>query len=251
MVGEVTGTSIGCRLRRIAVRLLLGAGLAGAAFLCCALLGAGTASAAQTPTTPTTGHSGHGLLGTLVGSVTTTLDGTLTVLDTTATTVVEPPPAAGPVTTPQPPAPPVATKPLPAKKTTAKHSITAVTARPATAPTRTKPAVSSRHAVTHAATATVRKAAPAARPVPAQPRSAGAGHHRPAPLPTPAPQYPSPAVPASSVSAGHDGAMTARHLVATAPSHSDLRSATGAGGWSADPAALAARSQGLPTTSPD
>lgn len=275
MVG-VAGTGvlpgIGGRLRRLVVRLVLGFGLAALVWLVTAIAHTATASAAESPTatsptaaSPSTGVSaGDGLLGNLVGSLTTTVTGTLdtvtgsnvgTTLDTvvgdvtsTATHVVSTTTSTvtstvtgtvGAVTSTTHVATPVAT----AKPVAAKPVTRAVP--PPAAPVRRSVAV-----VVHTAKTV---AAPNVSPRRATGPAVGVRPHRPVapPLPAPAPQQPSPAVPASSVTPGHSGAGQLRHAVAAVPAGTEHGVPAGAAGWSAEPAALAARVQALPTTSPD
>jgi hypothetical protein len=257
----------GARLRRLAVRLTLAAGLAGIALVLGAVL-ASTASADELPATASdSGSTGNGLLGTLVGSVTNTVTGTvqstlsttLDIVDNTVDTTVDTvgtvvDSAVGSVVGTAPgiapePATPVTATPVtthtsaPVAHTTA-HPRQAVSTRPV----RHHPVVTPRHAATVAPAQSVH----VAHPVTPTAHTAGLLTHRPARLPSPAtPQCPNPAVPASSSSAGHGPTGSARSALAVVPCHADLTATAGSDGWSADPATLAARSQGLPATAPD
>jgi hypothetical protein len=261
-----TGTApAGFRLRRLAVRLVLAAGLAGIALILGAALNAGTASADELPATANDNSSG-GLLGTLVGSVTDTVTGvvstsvsatlstTLDVVDTTVHsigTVVGGTPNPAPADT----APDNTTTPAATPVTTRRSSVP-VTTKPVAHTAHHEQAVVStrtvrRHPVgtRHAATVAAPRAVRAAHPATPAAHIAGPGRHRPVPLP--APQEPNPAMPVSSCGAGHSPTGPIRSAFAVVPSHSDRTALAAADGWSADPAVLAARSQGLPTTSPD
>lgn len=258
VVVDVTGSGnepgIGWRLRTLAVRVLVGIGLAAVAWLLGAALSAGTASAAEPslPTLPSTGHghASNGLLGSLVGTVTGTVGNLVGDTTTTTTTVVktvDPPPATPPKQTPkQTPKPSANTKTTQKTTPVAKVVPVAVVVPPTTAvvpravhrtlvvPTRREAAVR-----TQATTSSV------------TPHRRFIETRAPHPAPAPAPLAPSPDVPVTVVSAGHSTGHLARAVIATDVPGPAVPTQVSPGGWRADPATLAARCQCLPATSPD
>lgn len=275
----------GHRLRRFAVRLVIGAGLAALAWLLSSAVSAGTASAAQNPqgTAPAdgspSGTAGGGLLGGLLGdlgntlstTVSTTVSGvTNTVAAVTGTvttgvvgglvnglagtlqTVTD---VVAPITGTSGGGTQAGSGPTPAPVVVrtpaapAGHQVVPVVpVVPLSAPA-TVPAASPviiRHVTTSVAPQQVPDTTPAAAPVLDTPRSPS---H---PLPDPAPQpAPTPAVPASFASAGHGFHGPARHALGASSSDTFAPFLAAFGVHSADSAAITGRSQGLPPTTPD
>lgn len=249
----------GTRLARVAgrrlPRLLRGAlvaiGLSGLIWLLGLLIGSGTAAADPPPAQPT--HS-TGLLGGLVGGLTSTLG---SVLDTTTSTVGQVLGTASPVVvTPPVFSPPVVREsplPQPESVPVARHAPThsaprastpEATPQPAPSPPATTP-VKHAEPVVHNTVAPVRHAAPPVGPDLANPSG-------PAPSPDKSPSKPfAPAVPTGSVSAGHDGPGQARNSHGVLAGQSTLEppaQALRTHGHAADAGDPAA---GLPATAPD
>jgi len=284
VAGTAVTPGIGGRLRRVAFRLVTVAGMAALAWLLSAMVNSGTASASENTThthgtadsannSPDSGTSGGGLLGSLLGGLGNTVSGTLSnvtgtvtatvtqvttgllgtvtsgvggVLNTVVTGVVAPTTAAvvhtvgGVVPAVITPSVPVAAhKPvaLPDQHTVSVPAVAAVVVPQATPVPPAKPFVG--HRVT--SLVAQRIAVPAA--------------HRPMlpdqPLPAPPAPQPAPAVPVSFASAGHGFHGPARHALGVYTAHSGAPSLTALGVRSPDSAALAARHQGLPPTTPD
>lgn len=233
---------------------------------------------------PDSGTSGGGLLGSLLGGLGNTVSGTLSnvtgtvtsvtttvtqvttgllgtvtsgvggVLNTVVTGVVAPATTAvshtvgGVVPAVTTPSVPVAGhKPVALPE---QHIIGSLPGAPAVAPAAVvvppaTPAPAAKPLLGHRVTSLVaqRSAVPAAHPstLPDQPLPAP-----PAPQPAPAP-----AVPVSFASAGHGFHGPARHALGAYTAHSGALSVTALGVRSPDSAALAARHQGLPPTTPD
>lgn len=257
VVVDVTGSGnepgIGWRLRTVAVRILVGAGLAAVAWLLGAALGAGTASAAE-PSLPATGsphassHASNGLLGRVVGTVTGTVTGAVGHLvgnTTTTTTVgtVEPPKATPPKRTATPPATP------PASTRTTQRTTRAVPVAVAVPPTTAAVTEALHHTLV---VPTRREAVRTPTTTPSvTPHRRFTETPAPHPGPAPAPLAPSPDVPVTVVSAGHStGDLTRAATAADVPDPA-VPTQAGPGGWRADPATPAARCQCLPATSPD
>jgi hypothetical protein len=256
-VGEVAGTGAGTRLRGIGVRLLLVATFAGAAWLLGAVLTTGTASAAESQPTDTAG----GLLN-VVGSVTDTVTGTVTntladivpstvtgnVVHTVSTTVDT---TVGTATN-------TVTRPVrktvtPTPATTMPAVVHRSAARTSTStPERSTTARPADHHPTavHPTRTTTKTARPVARYVVHH----SAAHPRRTPRHTPAgpaPQPLSPVLPTGSLTSAHDTGGIGRNALLPAAIGPTTLTRISATGWTADPAVLAARSQGLPATSPD
>jgi hypothetical protein len=251
LVVDVTGTGdrpgIGWRLRRLTVRLMIGAGLATLAWLLSAALDASTASAGEPTSAPANGQTSGVVLGTVLGDTTTGLTNTLatvtggvgsTVGSAVGTTVVPPAkPAPMPTNTAPPRATPLRATPVVVRHTSAPRALPA--ARQAVVVDQQGRAA---HAVTPAKTTPGK---PHRRPFLERPVSA------PAPVPAPAPQAPRPDVPATVASAGHTTGYLARYVIAERIPHLSAPTLVAKGGWSADPATVAARCQCMPATSPD
>lgn len=271
MVVEVTESGalpgVGSRLRRITVRLLLGAGLAVIAWLCTSTLHAGTAAAAvptSANTSASSGQSSNGLLDVVAGSVSDVLGDTTTgvvdtatsvigtttnvttavVTTTTMTTTTTTTTTAVRTTVPSPKSESTTATRKSAASTVVQHAATTPkTFAPKTIHTRI------RHDVVRTSTpAQIRHVATTA--IPPAPRSVLPNNGDPAP--EPAPQPPCPDVPAGSMSAGHDDAGQAARAALTADvANWTAPALVNQAGWTADPATLAARGQCLPATSPD
>jgi hypothetical protein len=278
VVVDVTGTGdrpgIGWRLRRLAIRLAVGAGLAALSWLLSAAVNAGTASADEPTSATASGQVSNGLLGTVVGSLGTVLGDTTTglthalgtvtgtvhtVTTTTVTTVTT---VVTTVVTP-------AKSTLTATKTTVPQAVAATPAQdtPVAAthtPARAVPVVPHTVLMPQRHSTSVGRALRTTAPKTTAPRTtlaktAPRTRHRrpfverqaPAPVPAPAPQAPSPDVPACAASAGHTSGDFARYAIAERILHLSVPTMAGRAGWSADPATVAARGQCLPATSPD
>jgi hypothetical protein len=267
------------RLRRFVLRLAVGAGLATLAWLLSSAVSAGTASAATNPQGPansTPGTDSGGLLGGLLGglgnTLSTTVSGVTSTVSAVTTTVSSVTTGlvggitsglsntldtvtgvVAPITTGltgtsgggtqvgggTKPAPVVVSTPVvPATLPTAAVPIVAPPA-PAATP------VVIRHITTSVVPQQVSDVTPTA-PAPSAPTSPSR------PLPDPAPQpAPTPAVPASFSSAGHGFHGPARHTLGASSSDTFAPFQAAFGVHSADSAAIAGRSQGLPPTTPD
>jgi hypothetical protein len=278
VAGSRVTPGFGRRLRRIALRLAIGAGLAALAWLLSSAMSAGTAAAAENPQgaapsdSSPSGTDGGGLLGGLLGGLGNTLSSTVSgVTDTVSalTTTVSSVTTGvvgglangltGTLNTVTGVVAPVTTgltgtsgggthvgsgpKPAPVVVTTptapAAHQAVSV---PAVAPMAP---VVIRHVTTSVAQQQVSTTTPTA-PVHTAPRLPSR------PLPDPAPQpAPTPAVPASFSSAGHGFHGPARHTLGAFSSDTFAPFLAAFGVHSADSAAIAGRSQGLPPTTPD
>jgi hypothetical protein len=247
VVVDVTDTGvrpgIGRRLcrsaRGLVLRLSVAIGIAGIAWLLGTVLSAGTASAAEAP--PPASDTSSGLLG-VVGSITGSLTDTVTGLTDTVTDVTDTATDTVTGTVTSVVAPPAKSVVVPVVQ----HSIAPVRTAVRHTVSRANRVTAVRHTV-HRATTVVPQRKSLARAIPR--RIARSVHHRPAPLraPSPAPQAPSPVLPSGSANAAHTGASgLAVHVPASA-----APALVSAGGWTADPATLAARNQCLPTASPD
>ncbi len=281
--GTDTGVrpGIGSRLRRLTVQLLLTAGLAAIAWLLGSLvLGPGTASAAEppTPTSPTwsaSSSSARGdLLGTLAGSLTNTVTGLLGSNDVTQHAVHgrrqrhddrdhhrhhhddhgDEPDRRGHGND--------------RSGDVDRHPRTVHTGHSGGRARRCRPHANGcgtpGHDGPRRETGRAARDPPpgpggtpartVAAPViaPKRPAAVRTDQHPHAPLPVPAPQPPSPALPATSVTVRPRLRQPRqdRRSPCTAPARSRTAPAASAG-WSADPATATARSQALPTTSPD
>jgi hypothetical protein len=250
VVVGVTGTGWcpdpGSRLRTLARRLIIAAGLAALGWLCAAALGTATASADTPPPTDDL----LGVVGATADTVTDTLDGTVgTVTDAVTNTVTTATDTVAATTTDVVHAVVPAVSPVvPAKPVVHHHAVVHPVVPKAVRVT------ASRHApiVHHHATAVVSHVVtPVAQ---ARPHVAPAVHRPDAPLRAPppkAPQAPGPVVPAGSVGSAHGTGGVARHaLVPRVVTLADP-SCVGGSGWAAATAVLAARGQGLPAASPD
>jgi hypothetical protein len=270
------------RLRRVGLRLAIGAGLAALAWLLSSAMSAGTAAAAENPhgaapsdSSPSGPDSG-GLLGGLLGGLGNTLSSTVSgVTDTVSalTTTVSSVTSGvvgglangltdtlhtvtgvvAPITTgltgtsggtqagsgPKPAPVAVTTPTAPAAHQAVSVPAVVVPTAPAAAP------VVIRHVTTSVAPQQVSAITPTAP-------MAAAARLPSRPLPDPAPQpAPTPAVPASFSSAGHGFHGPARHTLGAFSSDTAVPFLAAFGVHSADSAAIAGRSQGLPPTTPD
>jgi hypothetical protein len=280
VAGSRVTPRFGRRLRRVALRLAIGAGLAALAWLLSSAMSAGTAAAAENPqgAAPTdsspSGTDSGGLLGGLLGGLGNTLSNTVSgvtdtvsALTTTVSSVttgvvggltdtlhtvagVVAPVTAG-LTGPSgggtqvgsgpKPAPVVVDTPAAPAEQQAVSVPVVVPPPPAAVP------VVIRHVTTSVAPQQVSEATPTA-PAPVL----GAPESPSRPLPGPAPQpAPTPAVPASFSSAGHGFHGPARHTLGVSSSDTFAPFLAAFGVHSADSAAIAGRSQGLPPTTPD
>ncbi|HEX5407836.1 MAG TPA: hypothetical protein VFX16_36690 [Pseudonocardiaceae bacterium] len=234
--------AIGRRLCSLAIRLTVAVGIAGIAWLLGALLGAGTAAAAETPPPSTDTSAGlFGVVDNITGDLTNTVTDTVTDLTSTVTAVT-----TNTVTTvvapsaDDTPARPVVIPPVVAHMTTPVRTVVRHTVPVA------KRAIVARNPVHRAKTVAPQRKSP--HHVVSR-RVARSVHHRPAPVPVPsrAPQAPSPSLPTGSVDTAHAGLPG---LAVHAPG-SAAPVLVSAGGRAADPATVDARSQCLPATSPD
>jgi hypothetical protein len=261
----------GCRLRRFALRLAIGAGFAAFAWLLSSAVSAGTASAAQDPqgaapaNSVPSGNDNGGLLGGLLGGLGNTLSTTVSAVTTTVSSVtggvvdglvngvgdtlqtvtgVVAPPATGPSdggtqAGSDPRSPVVVRTPV----APATHQTIGV---PIVAP----PAPVATPVVIHHVTTSVAPKQVSATTPPAPALAAPTLPSRP--LPDPAPQpAPTPAVPASFSSAGHGFHGPARHTLGASSADTFAPFVAAFGVHAADSAAITGRSQGLPPTTPD
>lgn len=287
MVGTAVTPGLGARLRRVVLRLLAVGGLALLAWLLGVLLNSGTASAAQNSTvSPGTPHStdgtdsgtGGGLLGGLLGGlgntvgnvtgtvsgitttvtnvttglvsgVTTTLGTTVqtvtgiiaptTLVVTGVTTSITHPGGSASGSTTQ--TVPVAAKPVEHQTNSAIPAVTPAAPQSPAVPALAPPATPTSHKAISVAVQRIAKSMPHVLPI-----RLTRLPDQPAPQPAPAPT-----IPLSVVSAGHGFQGPIRHALGTPVTHHTAPSLTAFGVHAPDPAAQAARDQGLPPTTPD
>jgi len=282
----VTGTAvtpgIGGRLRRVALRLLAGVGLAVLAWLLSAMVNSGTASAAenvphtrgitdsaQTSDSGTDSNSGGGLLGSLLGGLGNALSGTVSNVTGTASAVASTATdVVGGVTGTL--GTTVATVTAPVTTAVVSTVVGSSGGGSASGGTTASAPVPAKHVDQHAVAATVPVASavvPPASPVAptrqvaSRPATSVVPQAVPAPQlphvhvpprrPLPAPPTPTPAVPVSFASPGHGFHGPARHVFGAYATHLPAPSLAASGVRSPDSATYAGRHQGLPPTTPD
>lgn len=243
----------GRRLPRLLHGALVAIGLSGLIWLLGLLIGSGTAAAETTPQQPDSQTHSTGLLGGLVGGLTSTLGG---VLDTATSTVGQLTGAVqNPVVVPPASAPPIvreAPLPQPEPVQVARHAATRPAPHASAPETKPSPVIAAPvgHATPAKAVHPARKIA--SRPVVKQ-AAQPTGHERANPSgPPPSPgKPPAPAMPTGSLTAGHDGPGQARNSHGVLAGQSALEPPAEAFATHGHPADVADAAAGLPATAPD